>query len=409
MSNIVMDYLKQKHEVENKDLSLIAKGMQNREVKNLILNQTSFLDEYKKVPFSERVYCVYNNVTERPICPYCNKRRISFVNGKYNKLCSSKKCLAKYTREKMQREYGVDNVFQLKEIKEKSKASNLEKYGVENAMQCKEVKNKQSESVFNSLGVKNPSQSEEIKQKKIDTSRANWGTDYPWQSGIGKKAQSDGVYKKHKVDNISKLDTTKQKKIETTRQHYGVDNPFQSELIKEKIKNFWMDNFNVINPSQIYEIQMKKLDGFKFIKHYTLPNGKDVEVVGHEGKFLDLLINELHIDYKLIDIYPREIRHYNNNDELRVWFPDVYVKPPYNWLIDFKSVAFTIHNFFNRMKVSVDQGFIPFYLFIYKEEFYKLSCTNLNTNGISLDSIFGEGKHKQHVLSYVKNNVNMVM
>jgi len=86
--------------------------------------------------------------------------------------------------------WGVENVFQLPEVKEKSKKTNLEKWGVEFISQSTEIKEKVSESKskldyveinskrvktnLEKWGVENISQSEEVKKYKINTYSKNW-------------------------------------------------------------------------------------------------------------------------------------------------------------------------------------------------------------------------------------------
>jgi len=109
-----------------------------------------------------------------------------YSDGAY--LC--KKCkLKKNNLEK----WGVENVFQLDSVKQKSKMTNLEKRGVEFISQSDEIKEKVKKSIskldkekvnekrkittLNKLGVENVSQSEEIKNKKVKTNIENWGTE----------------------------------------------------------------------------------------------------------------------------------------------------------------------------------------------------------------------------------------
>jgi len=89
--------------------------------------------------------------------------------------------------------WGVENVFQLDSVKQKSKMTNLEKRGVEFISQSDKIKEKVKKSIskldkekvnekrkittLNKLGVENVSQSEEIKNKKVKTNIENWGTE----------------------------------------------------------------------------------------------------------------------------------------------------------------------------------------------------------------------------------------
>lgn len=141
-------------------------------------------------------------------------------NHYYCRKCKMKKNLLE--------KYGVENVFQLKDIKEKIKNTNLEKYGVDN-----------------------PSKNEEIKNKKIETSKKNFGTDYPLSSQIVKNKSKETLIKKYGIDNISKIEYIKRKKEDTCFKNNGVKYISQSENFKDRIKQkiliFLKNKYGVIN------------------------------------------------------------------------------------------------------------------------------------------------------------------
>lgn len=95
--------------------------------------------------------------------------------------------------------YGVENVFQLESVKEKSKQTNIEKYGVENVSQSKEISEKIKESISNL-------DKELINEKRKNTSLEKWG-----------------------VDNISKLNNIKKSKELTFQKNWGSTNNKKSE------------------------------------------------------------------------------------------------------------------------------------------------------------------------------------
>lgn len=81
-------------------------------------------------------------------------------------------------REKFLKEYGVEHHLQLDEFKDKMKQTNLDKYGVENVSQVEDFKEKRKETMIELYGVENASQNEYIKQKKKDTSMKNFGVSH---------------------------------------------------------------------------------------------------------------------------------------------------------------------------------------------------------------------------------------
>lgn len=43
----------------------------NIKLTNEILNFTKFLNSFKNITFSERVFCCYHNILSRPVCQIC--------------------------------------------------------------------------------------------------------------------------------------------------------------------------------------------------------------------------------------------------------------------------------------------------------------------------------------------------
>lgn len=86
-------------------------------------------------------------------------------------------------REKFLKEHGVEHHLQLDEFKDKMKQTNLDKYGVENVSQVEEFKEKRKETMLELYGVDNASQNEDIKQKKKDTSMNNFGVTHHLKDG----------------------------------------------------------------------------------------------------------------------------------------------------------------------------------------------------------------------------------
>jgi len=111
----------------------------------------------------------------------------------------------------VQKKYGVDNVFQLEEVKNKLKNTNLEKYGFEYVCQNKEIKEKIKDTnnnryggtlmgskiikekiskiILEKYGVEFISQNDEIKKKKEKTGIKNCGFPYHLSTDAFKLSQ----------------------------------------------------------------------------------------------------------------------------------------------------------------------------------------------------------------------------
>ena len=148
--------------------------------------------------------------------------------------------------------YGVDNVFQLESVKEKSKGTCLEKYGVEyscrspeiiskreKAQQDKaeEIRDKFKRTCLERYGVENPSMLREVREKAEKTTLERFGTK-------------------------SYLTTAKCK--EQYLEKVGSDNVFRTEECKSKIRQKNIEKYGVDNRMKVPELA--KINGQKALK-----------------------------------------------------------------------------------------------------------------------------------------------
>lgn len=127
------------------------------------------------------------NSSERRVevkCDYCGlimskpwHKYLSQHDEKYGDCC--KACRKYKTKNTVLDKYGVDNVFQSEDIKNKIKDTMVERYGETNPMNVESFKQKQQDSVLEKYGVDNPSKSDIIKDKKKNTCLENYGVDNP--------------------------------------------------------------------------------------------------------------------------------------------------------------------------------------------------------------------------------------
>jgi hypothetical protein len=184
------DVSKEKIEIDIKHLSLGSKYK--------IDVECNYCKMIKKIDYNS-----YNKSTNKGKLIYCCKR------------CGSIK-----HKEVFLEKNGVENPFQLEEIKEKIKKTNLEKYGVENYTKTEEYLEKSKKTSLSNWNVDNPSKSDIIKNKKINTLLKNWGVENP--------LQSEEIREKIKNTNIER---------------FGYEHPLQSEEIREKIKNTNLEKY----------------------------------------------------------------------------------------------------------------------------------------------------------------------
>ncbi len=216
-------------------------------------------DEYKTKMNSSTRECLYckqeftvRNSNKKVICSEdCRKKWAALPENIESRIKSSKEAIIE--------KYGVDNVFELEEIKKLSKESKKEKYGDENYNNGK---------------------------KAVDTKRKLYGEDYYTNMLEAQKVKT--FIRKYGVDHPLKLDEFKDKQRATVKEKYGVDNVSQNEEVKAKRTDTIMDRYGVENASQSQEIKDKK-------KETSLKNFG----VDHHLKDYNRLQKHLMISYKV--------------------------------------------------------------------------------------------------------------
>lgn len=92
--------------------------------------------------------------------------------------CNSKPCTSSKKKEIFVLNYGVENPFANKEVKEKIKKTNVEKFGYENPLQNKDIKEKQKKTNLEKFGCENPFKNKEVRKKQKKTIKEKFGVDH---------------------------------------------------------------------------------------------------------------------------------------------------------------------------------------------------------------------------------------
>jgi len=142
-----------------------------------IINETHYLPE--KCKFTERLYHIINNLYEIPKCKECGKNYTKFlsINRKYREFCTIKCAINnKEVRDKIKqsnlRNFGTEYPIQNIEFQNKMMKNNKEKYGVENVSQIKEVREKKRQ-IWNN---KSKEEKEKIKKKREEFNYKKYGS-----------------------------------------------------------------------------------------------------------------------------------------------------------------------------------------------------------------------------------------
>ena len=157
------------------------------------------------------------------------KIRDYYLSFKYNKY-HCRKCSNETYKKTMLEKYGVENGFQLKEIKEKSNNTKLELYGDKNYNN----REKSIETCITKYGVGNPNKNSEIKEKSNNT-----------------------CLKKYGFKSASKNEKVKEKAKNTNLERWNNICTLHSEKQIDKIKQIFIDKYGVDNPMKNLEIFLK--------------------------------------------------------------------------------------------------------------------------------------------------------
>ena len=176
--------------------------------------------------------------TEKRFCPVCGK----LLKSNQKTFCSKGCChspkgqtivFKKRTQTNLEK-YGVENVSQKSEIKEKVKQTVERLYGGY-TFQSKELSERVKKTNLEKYGAENPFQSEEIKEKIKKTCLEKYGVENPSKSKDIIEKIKRICLEKYGVENTSQLDEVKEKIKESNLKKYGVEHAAQFDGIKNKM------------------------------------------------------------------------------------------------------------------------------------------------------------------------------
>jgi hypothetical protein len=276
-----------------------------------------------------------------------------YSNGEY--LC--RKCKLKINNLE---KYGVENVFQLDDVKEKSKKTNIEKYGVEFISQSNEIQSK----IRNSISKLDR---EKVNQRRIDTNIEKYG-----------------------IENVSQSDTIKEKKKKTNLENWGTTNNKQSEPFRKL-------NFQIANHSNYINYIKEGISLFK------CDNEKE-----HNFE-IDIDNFSKRIKYKTtICTLCNPINTHQSGKEIKIF---EYIKSIYNKEIiqNFKIDRQEIDIYLPDLNLGFEFNGIYWHSSIYKEKDFHLNKTKFfQERGIHIFHIWEDDYNEKFeiIKSQIKNNLN---
>ena len=173
-----------------------------------ILSTWEFPSDFK---FTQKLFHYFNDDPELKLglCPVCGKRcKFASFGGGYLLHCS-KDCATKDKNTLIKRKetcinrYGVENIFQSNEKKQKIKETLKEKYGVEHPLQSIEIRQKYKNTSKERYGVENYSSLSECRNKVKQTNVEKYGVEYYQQSEEYKKSVRKTSLEKYGVEHFT--------------------------------------------------------------------------------------------------------------------------------------------------------------------------------------------------------------
>ena len=281
-------------------------------------------------------------LTSKCIIDDCNE----FFNKKFHilyktkiftcKNCTTKQRLKNY-KESIMNKYGVENINQLQEIKDKKIINCLNKYGVKNINQLQEIKDK----------IKNTNKLKYIEKHN----------NLPPVPIIDKKQV---IFEKYGTHDYRNSDYIKNKIKQTVLERYGVDHISKSIEVQSIKRQNCMNKYGVEFPIQHPEFSEKASKNSYLMKEYVLPSGKIIKVQGYEPFALKDIINIDKINENDIITGCKNVPTIWYNDlqgNKHRHFVDIFI-PSQNKCLEVKSSwTVKLKNVFLKQKAAKELGY----------------------------------------------------
>ena len=311
---------------------------------------------------------------------FCNKNNIVLTNDYSNQfinrdtiiegMCLQPNCKNNFTKPLRQllKINGYCENCSKENGKIKIKETNLTKFGVENVMNNNEIKEKQKNTILEKYGVEHNSQSEIIKNKKRDKSIEKYGVEYVLQSKeIRDKIKATNI-KKYGFENPQQNQDIRNKNYETNLKKYERKHYLQTDEFKNKSLQTNLAKYGVPHHSQNAEVASTMMKNAFNKKQYTLPSGKIIDYQGYENfALIELLHVEKLCEDDILTDRKRvpEIWYNDKNGKKRRHYVDFYIKSQ-NRCIEVKSTWTNQekNNVFEKQKSAKELG-LKYEIWIY--------------------------------------------
>jgi len=241
----------------------------------------------------------------------------------------------------------------------KNKETINKKYGVDYIWQSKEIRNKITKTFIEKYGCNVASKSEIVKKKIKDTNFIKYN--FTPKITLTKEEQNSKLIEKYGSINFRSSKIIKDKIINTCIQKYNVTHISKVPQIQKMKKENCLNKYGCEFPIQDPTIAEKCFKNMFKSKPFVFPSGNSILVQGYEPFALhDILYIENVNEEDIITgcKYVPEIWYNDNNGKKHRHYVDIFIKSQ-NRCIEVKSL-WTIkkENVFIKQKAAINMGFI---------------------------------------------------
>jgi hypothetical protein len=255
------------------------------------------------------------------ICSQCSKQFYIEKIYRNGRTTCSKECRASLRKKTNIEKYGVENISQLKLVKDKKKESFLAHYGETHYFLTTEFSNNKKQKMLDIYGVDHPSRSVDLKEKKKNTMLSRYGVENPSQVKEFQDKKKETSYVNTGFPHASKSPEFQDKKKELYLIKHGVEHPQQKHIsqdIYEKLNNIdWLIEQN--NNKTSVEIADEIGVGYGLVlRHYRKHN---IPYVRHSHSMFEKEIYNF-ISHNYLGTIERNTRSVIDK-EIDIFLPDV--------------------------------------------------------------------------------------
>lgn len=163
-------------------------------------------------------------------------------------------------KETIYNKYGVNNIMEVPEVRDKIKNTLMERYNVTHNSQIDGFKEKTKKTWLKKYGVEHPFYLDEIKEKRTLTNLERYGSSCPLLNEDILKKKQDTIFERYGVENVSQIEDVKEKKRQASLKKYGVECTLQSNEIKERVRKTMLNRYGYEYVWQVPELRIKALE-----------------------------------------------------------------------------------------------------------------------------------------------------